>query len=59
MVTHDPLLRSAAALLEQPARRAELLNAFPSLVWCSDAAGDCNFVNQAWEDYTGRSADQG
>jgi len=57
MATPDPLLRSAAALLEQPARRAELLNAFPSLVWCSDAGGDCNFVNQAWEDYTGRHTD--
>jgi diguanylate cyclase (GGDEF)-like protein/PAS domain S-box-containing protein len=54
MVIADPLLRGAAALIEEPARRAELLNAFPSLVWCADTAGECNFVNQAWEDYTGR-----
>src|SRR5580765_986140 len=55
MVIADPLLRGAAALIEEPARRAELLNAFPSLIWCSDASGDCSFVNQAWEDYTGRA----
>ena len=53
-MTTDPLLRGAAALLEDPARRADVLNAFPSLVWCADSAGRCSFVNQAWEDYTGR-----
>src|SRR5688572_20459213 len=58
---NDPSLRSAAALLEDPARRADLLNAFPTLIWCADAAGQCSFVNQAWEDYTGRAlqAEQG
>ena len=50
----DTLVRSAAELVEQPARQAELLNAFPGPVWCADASGHCNFVNQAWEDYTGR-----
>ena len=55
MVTPDPIVRGAAALLEDPARRAELLNAFPSLVWCADPSGHCSFVNQAWEDYTGRA----
>jgi diguanylate cyclase (GGDEF)-like protein/PAS domain S-box-containing protein len=53
-VPNDPSLRSAAALLEDPARRADLLNAFPTLVWCADGSGQCSFVNQAWEDYTGR-----
>jgi len=53
-VTTDPLPRGAAALLEDPARRADVLNAFPSLVWCADSAGQCSFVNQAWEDYSGR-----
>ena len=32
-----------------------VLDALPSLVWCTDAAGDCTFVNQAWVDYTGRT----
>jgi diguanylate cyclase (GGDEF)-like protein/PAS domain S-box-containing protein len=54
-VTTDPILRSAEALLQDPARHGEVLNAFPSLVWCADAGGQCSFVNQAWEDYTGRS----
>jgi PAS domain S-box-containing protein len=35
-----------------------LLNAIPALVWCADRRGACNFVNQAWEDYTGRNLDQ-
>jgi diguanylate cyclase (GGDEF)-like protein/PAS domain S-box-containing protein len=54
-VNTDTIIRSAAALLEEPGRRAELLNAFPTLVWCADARGHCSFVNQAWEDYTGRA----
>jgi diguanylate cyclase (GGDEF)-like protein/PAS domain S-box-containing protein len=60
-VPNDPAQRSAAALLEDPARQADLLNAFPTLVWCADSTGQCTFVNQAWEDYTGRSrvAEQG
>jgi diguanylate cyclase (GGDEF)-like protein/PAS domain S-box-containing protein len=56
-MTSDPALRSVAEVLDDPARRADLFNAFPSLVWCSDARGECSFVNQAWEDYTGRSAE--
>jgi diguanylate cyclase (GGDEF)-like protein/PAS domain S-box-containing protein len=55
MAVTDPTLRGAASLLEEPARRAELLNAFPTLVWCADSSGQCSFVNQAWEDYTGRA----
>jgi diguanylate cyclase (GGDEF)-like protein/PAS domain S-box-containing protein len=54
-VPNDTALRSAAELLEDPTLQAELLNAFPSLIWCADAGGQCSFVNQAWEDYTGRS----
>ena len=54
---NDPTLRSAAALLEDPTLQADLLNAFPSLVWCADAGGQCSFVNQAWEDYTGRTGE--
>ena len=57
-MTSDPALRTVAEILAQPGRRADLFNAFPSLVWCSDARGECSFVNQAWEDYTGRSAEK-
>jgi len=57
-MTSDPALRSVSEMLDEPGRRADFLNAFPSLVWCADARGLCSFVNQAWEDYTGRSAEQ-
>ncbi len=50
----DPRLRELAEILDDPSRHAGLLNAFPSLVWCADGLGGCSFVNQAWEDYTGR-----
>jgi diguanylate cyclase (GGDEF)-like protein/PAS domain S-box-containing protein len=51
----DPVLRNVAGALDDTARRAELFDAFPSLVWCADAGGGCSFVNQAWKDYTGRA----
>ena len=57
-MTSDPALRSVSEMLDEPGRRADFLNAFPSLVWCADARGLCSFVNQAWEDYTGRSPEQ-
>ena len=56
-ITSDPSLRSVAAVLDDPGSRADLFNALPTLVWCADRRGDCSFVNQAWEDYTGRSAE--
>jgi diguanylate cyclase (GGDEF)-like protein/PAS domain S-box-containing protein len=49
--------RGVPEILEDPARHAALFNAFPSLVWIADAAGRVTFVNQAWEDYTGRSVE--
>jgi diguanylate cyclase (GGDEF)-like protein/PAS domain S-box-containing protein len=52
------MLRSVAEILDDPARCAELFNALPSLVWCADRDGACSFVNQAWEDYTGRHGEQ-
>ena len=52
---HDPRQGNTADVLEDPAAHAALFNAFPSLVWCADGEGGCSFVNQAWEDYTGRS----
>jgi diguanylate cyclase (GGDEF)-like protein/PAS domain S-box-containing protein len=57
-MTSDPSLRSVASVLDEPARRADLFNALPTLVWCADRRGECSFVNQAWEDYTGRSSEQ-
>jgi diguanylate cyclase (GGDEF)-like protein/PAS domain S-box-containing protein len=57
-MTSDTALRTVAEVLDEPARRADLFNAFPSLVWCADARGEVSFVNQAWEDYTGRSAEK-
>ncbi|HUP98155.1 MAG TPA: EAL domain-containing protein [Usitatibacter sp.] len=57
-MTSDLAVRNVAEMLDEPGRRAELFNAFPSLVWCADSRGECSFVNQAWEDYTGRSAEK-
>ncbi|MEO7742198.1 MAG: PAS domain S-box protein, partial [Usitatibacter sp.] len=51
------LVRTASDTLNDPVIRAAVLDALPSLVWCSDSGGDCIFVNQAWEDYTGRALD--
>ena len=51
----DPRKRGTAEVLDDPAAHAALFNAFPSLVWCADGNGGCSFVNQAWEDYTGRA----
>jgi diguanylate cyclase (GGDEF)-like protein/PAS domain S-box-containing protein len=56
--TADPVLRHVAGLLEDPAGRDLLLNALPALVWCADRRGGCSFVNQAWQDYTGRQIEQ-
>jgi diguanylate cyclase (GGDEF)-like protein/PAS domain S-box-containing protein len=47
--------RLASEASTEPTLRAAILHALPSLVWCTDAAGDCCFVNQAWQDYTGRA----
>ena len=52
---NDPIWRHVAEILEDPSGRASLFNVFPTLVWCCDAEGRCTFVNQAWEDYTGRN----
>ncbi|HRE13135.1 MAG TPA: EAL domain-containing protein [Usitatibacteraceae bacterium] len=52
-----PGLAAVARILEEPAAHAALFNAFPSLVWCADEDGGCSFVNQAWRDYTGRTAE--
>ena len=55
MKTEAHAVRSIASLLHDPARRSELFDALPSLVWCADGQGGCSFVNQAWKDFTGRN----
>jgi diguanylate cyclase (GGDEF)-like protein/PAS domain S-box-containing protein len=57
MAATPPDSRSGATseILLDPVAHAALFNAFPSLVWCADGDGGCSFVNQAWEDFTGRS----
>ena len=61
MKTADPILRSVAEVVDDPQRRASLFNAFPAPIWFADGTGGCTFVNQAWQDLTGRSleAEQG
>ncbi|MGZ5571269.1 MAG: sensor domain-containing protein [Usitatibacter sp.] len=54
MKAADSALRNVAEAIDDPVRNAELFDAFPSLVWCGDDRGGCSFVNQAWQDYTGR-----
>jgi diguanylate cyclase (GGDEF)-like protein/PAS domain S-box-containing protein len=44
-----------AEVVDDPRRRANLFNAFPGPIWFADGRGGCTFVNQAWEDLTGRS----
>jgi PAS domain S-box-containing protein len=47
------------ALREQTERSRDfyfaLFSGFPNLVWRSDACGACDYLNQSWLDYTGRS----
>ena len=54
MQTLDPRPGGVAQVVADPRRGAALFNAFPTLVWVADGTGHCCFVNQAWEDYTGR-----
>lgn len=35
-----------------------LFSSFPNLVWRSDAAGQCDYCNPGWLEYTGRSHEQ-
>jgi PAS domain S-box-containing protein len=59
VVTRDATTR--IALREQTERSRDfyfaLFSGFPNLVWRSDAAGACDYLNQSWLDYTGRSRD--
>ncbi|HTP46443.1 MAG TPA: PAS domain S-box protein [Casimicrobiaceae bacterium] len=56
MITRDVTPRLE---LRQQTERARdfymaLFAGFPNLVWRSDAGGTCDYLNQAWLDYTGR-----
>jgi two-component system sensor histidine kinase UhpB len=57
VVTRDATLR--ITLREQTERSRDfyfaLFSGFPNLVWRSDAQGACDYLNQSWLDYTGRS----
>ena len=57
VITRDATQR--IALREQTERSRDfyfaLFSGFPNLVWRSDAQGSCDYLNQAWLDYTGRS----
>jgi two-component system, NarL family, sensor histidine kinase UhpB len=59
VVTRDATPR--IALREQTERSRDfyfaLFSGFPNLVWRSDRAGACDYLNQSWLDYTGRSRD--
>jgi PAS domain S-box-containing protein len=55
VVTRDATLR--IDLREQTERARDhyfsLFSSFPNLVWRSDPSGKCDYLNQAWLDYTG------
>jgi PAS domain S-box-containing protein len=59
VITRDATLR--IELREQTERARDhylsLFSGFPNLVWRSDASGACDYLNQAWLDYTGRTMD--
>ena len=54
--------RLRRALLEARAARNELrlaIDTIPTIVWSTTADGTVNFVNRAWRDFTGLSAEHG
>ena len=59
VVTRDATQR--IELREQTERSRDfyfaLFSDFPNLVWRSDSAGACDYLNKAWLDYTGRPRD--
>jgi two-component system, NarL family, sensor histidine kinase UhpB len=56
VVTRDATLRIELRAQTERARDfyMSLFAGFPNLVWRSDARGACDYLNQAWVDYTGR-----
>jgi PAS domain S-box-containing protein len=60
VVTRDATPR--IALREQTERSRDfyfaLFSGFPTLVWRADVHGACDYLNQAWLDYTGRPREE-
>ncbi|MBB5135884.1 PAS domain S-box-containing protein [Thermocatellispora tengchongensis] len=53
------LRRSATIQLDATERRfRQMSDAAPVLIWSADAKGECDFVNRAWLDYTGRTFEE-
>ena len=60
IVTRDATMR--LELREQTERARDfyfsLFSGFPNLVWRSDTTGACDYLNQAWLEYTGRRQEE-
>ena len=54
----DQCKKAELALEESEKRFFETVNSFPFPVWTSDEEGECNYFNQAWLEFTGRSLEQ-
>jgi PAS domain S-box-containing protein len=50
--------RAEAALRESESRFRQVANAAPVLIWMSGTDKLCNFFNQPWLDFTGRTTEQ-
>lgn len=46
------------ALIEKEGRFRTMADTTPVMLWLSDAEGLCNFFNQSWFDFTGRTMEQ-
>jgi PAS domain S-box-containing protein len=50
--------RIEAALRESEQRFVALADSVPVLAWTADAAGDCDYLNRRWHEYTGQTLAQ-
>jgi two-component system, NarL family, sensor histidine kinase UhpB len=59
VVTRDATPRIELRMQTEKARDFyfSLFSGLPNLIWRSNAEGACDYVNQAWLDYTGRNRD--
>ena len=69
---HDPAVRSIVVTLRDVTRAVArtqeladardfyltLLDRFPNPIWRSDASGECDYFNQTWLEFTGRTLEQ-
>jgi PAS domain S-box-containing protein len=51
--------RAEAALRESEVRFRTMADAAPVMLWVTDAAGTCTFLNQQWLDFTGQTLPEG